>query len=127
MMTQPSRRCKPALSRLRVSEDVAELVCAQFCVAQDLGHQPAAYHGCATVRVAQKRVAALGANDLKGEVLQRSNELSAARGRQSAHSGTVTRWTPTNSRSGSSAVPSTSRQSSIDSRIRSMKSSSDVA
>ena len=60
----------PGLSRLTVSEDVAQLIRAQFGVAQDLGHRLAAYHGCATVCVAQKRVAALGANDLKAEVLQ---------------------------------------------------------
>ncbi len=41
---------------------------------------------------------------------------AAAWRRQPAHSGTVTRWTPTNSSCADSACPSTSRQSSIDSR-----------
>ena len=50
-----------------------------------------------------------------------SPEQQRARGRLAPATGAVTRWTPTNSSCADSACPSTSRQSSIDSRIRSMR------
>ena len=133
IVTQPSGRCKPGLSqslrgRCAVGPHSVRCHAGSWPSARDrwsLPREPALrlrdrLHGAETS-------GCLWCGRLRSEVLQRSNELSAARGRQSAHSGTVTRWTPTNSSSCVSVVPSTSRHSSIDSRMRSMSSSSDAA
>ena len=75
----PQRKNAPLSVCLSVSESqshVAQLVRAQCGVTQDLGHQPATdglsrvnrHYGCATVCMAQKRVAAFRADEFEAEV-----------------------------------------------------------
>jgi len=65
-----------------------------------------------TIRVLQVVVATLGADDLKSEPLQGSDELFACNAGQAAHKDTVTRCTPTK-RLVSTGLPSTSMQRAI--------------
>src|ERR1035441_10463752 len=57
---------------------------------------------------------------------ERDNEVRVGDSRRPAHAAMVTRWMPTNSKSCSGA-PSTSRHSSMASRMRSVTSSRDRA
>lgn len=81
-------------------------------------------HSASTVGMAQEMMASSASDDFKTQPAQGFDKTTAGDRRKCAHCQTATRWTPTNSLLVGS---STSRQSSIASRIRFIKTSSDFA
>ena len=84
------------------------------------------HNSASSVLMAEEMMAAFDTQDAETGLRECGNEFWAADARGPAHAAIVTRWIPTNSNSCSGA-PSTSRQSSIASRMRPITSSSDRA
>jgi len=76
--------------------------------------------------MAKEVMAAFDAKNAKASLLEGGNEVSAGDAWRPAHAAMVTRWMPTNSKS-CSGEPSTSRHSSMASRMRWVTSSRDRA
>ncbi len=77
------------------------------------------YNRTSAVLVTEEMMASFDAQNAKTYLPDGANETMPGYSRTPAHAATVTRWMPTNSNS-CSGVPSTSRHSSIASRIRSV-------
>ncbi len=115
-------------------QQLPELVGGQLAISDDLVKQAGAY-GLAGVRrhnrtaailVTHEVVAAFHAKNAKASLFEGGNEVSACDAGSPAHAAMVTRWMPMNSKSCVGA-PSTSRHSSIASRMRCVTSSRDRA
>jgi hypothetical protein len=111
-----------------------EFVAGELGVAEDLAHESWAngfagmhrHHSSSSVRMLKKVMASLDADYREGTLSQGPHDLGPCRARQATHAATEIRWTPTNVM-GSSSSPSTSRQSSTASCIRSISSSRERA
>jgi hypothetical protein len=84
------------------------------------------YNCASPFLMTQEMVAAFDTQNAEAGLLERADEIGSGDPRNPAHAAMVTRWMPMNSDSCSGA-PSTSRHSSIASRIRSVTSSSERA
>ena len=85
---------------------------------------PEWHHRASPVVMMEEMMTAFDTYDSKTGPGECGNEVGAGDAGSPAHAAMVTRWMPTNSNSCSGA-PSTSRQSSIASRMRCMTSSRD--
>lgn len=84
------------------------------------------HNGASAICVTQEVMAALYAKNAKTDSLEGGNKVATGDAGIPAHAAMVTRWIPTNSNS-CPGTPSTSRHSSMASRMRSMTSSRDCA
>ena len=111
-----------------------ELVGRQLAIPKDLVKQAGAdglacvcgHNRTSAILVAQEMMAAFDTENEETGFCERGNEFRAGDAGRPAHAAMVTRWMPTNSKS-CSGVPSTSRHSSMASRMRSVTSSRDRA
>jgi hypothetical protein len=82
------------------------------------------YDSASTIMMAKEMMAAPAPDSFRAQTTQGFDKTTTSDRGKCAHSQTATRWTPTNSLVAGS---STSRQSSIASQIRFIKTSSDFA
>jgi hypothetical protein len=114
------------------SEFLLKLVALKITILQDLHHEPSAdsltpvnrNNRATSIRVLKEMVTTLDPDDREAQVSQSPDSLLACNRRKSAHALTATLCTPTNSESDG---VSTSRQSSMASRMRFIKTSNDFA
>lgn len=128
------RVCLKRLGGLDLFEKRDEFVARHLDIFQDSVHKARSnclarmhrHHGTAAIGMLKEVVAALDPDNPKPSLAQCCNDLTTAKSGQLAHAYTVIRCTPTNSPRGPRSA-STSRQSSIASRIRFINASSDLA